>query len=220
LSGLATALLAFALACCGQSAGSADLTGKDAAGHGGHDGGAVDARGPFDAKPGLPNVGDIITLTAVNGLYISAANDGAVLIANKSTKSNDEILEIVDAGNGAIGLRCLANDLFVSALSAGAAPLAAARSELRGWESFTLVHSDGKIGLIASINGLYVSAQAGGQDPLLALGGEMGSNESFTVQVTTEDPPPPPPPSNDEGLNKPDNTVLRVACYNVMQSRI
>ena len=82
--------------------------------------------------------GKIITLEAVNGKYVSADNNGNILIANKTEASAFEKFEIVDAGKGKIAFKCIGNNKYVSAEKAGNEQLVANRGRIGSWEKFLI----------------------------------------------------------------------------------
>lgn len=135
-------------------------------------------------------VGYHVTLKAVNGKYVSASNTDNLLIANRSAVGTYETFEVVDAGSGQVGLKCLGNSRYVCAENAGGLPLEATRSSIGTWEKFSLTDlGNQKIGFAASINRLFVSAEDGGAGALIANRSSIRTWETFTWVRVNQDSP-------------------------------
>lgn len=141
-----------------------------------------------DAVPSAAPIGATISLKASNGLYVSARNapDGtAPLEAVASVVDTWEKFTVVDAGNGMIALRALANGKYVSAWQATTnSPLTAAVTAVAVWESFRwAVTGSGTAGLVSYANGQFVSAWQDTAEttvaPLQARSGRLGDWETF-----------------------------------------
>ncbi len=135
------------------------------------------AAGVQETPLSTPPIGRTIWLKAlVTDRYVSADLSRAPyapLVADRTALLGWEMFDVVDAGNGYIGLRAHATGLYVSAdLSRGAyAPLVADRSALLGWEMFQWIDlGNGFIALRSLATGLYVSADLsrGAYAPLVA----------------------------------------------------
>lgn len=84
-------------------------------------------------------IGQTIWLKSDNGYYVSAWLDytNAPLISKQSTASTWEKFQVVDAGEGDIALKSLANNLYVTAYKdVSNAPLQAKASTIQDWEKF------------------------------------------------------------------------------------
>lgn len=122
--------------------------------------------------------------TGANNNYVTAG--ASPLIANSTTVGTAQQYVVVDAGNGNIGLRAVANNLYVCADNSGASPLIANRASVGGWETFTEVDAgNNNIGLRALANNLYVCADNAGASPLIANRTSVGGWETFTVGVVS-----------------------------------
>jgi hypothetical protein len=138
---------------------------------------------PGGAQRLLP--GATVALKAVaNGDYVC----GSPLLANCTTIGQQESYQVVDAGNGNIALRSLANNEYVSADNGGNSSLTADQTAIGSSDTFTEVDAgNGNIGLLATANDRYVSA---GASPLIANSTSVGSADSFTVVTGTAAPSP------------------------------
>jgi hypothetical protein len=136
------------------------------------------------AQSGIPSVGSIITLKAVNGKYVSATySTNNALIANKTTVSNYERFKVVNATN-CVALQCMGNSRFVSIDTPdGSKPMLANRSSIGSYEKFSLVQSGSQIAIRSVKNTNYVSAVSNGVAPLRACQTYVGSYEKFTWAV-------------------------------------
>ena len=165
-------------------------------------------------KEELPTAGHIISLKAVNGKYVSADNEEHILIANKDSVGPFEKFEVIEVSEGSFALKCLGNLKYLVAENKGSSSIKANRTNIGNWEKFSFANNENKIYLTAHVNGLIISAENGGKDPLIASRENARNWESFTWAIETPEDIPL------EGLLKPEDTLLRVANYNVMQSRI
>jgi len=120
--------------------------------------------------------GATVALKAViNSNYVC----GAPLMANCTTNTQQDSFQVVDAGNGNIALRSLANNEYVTAENAGASSLIADQTTVGSAQTFTEVDAgNGNIGLLATANDKYVTA---GASPLIANSTSVGSSQGFTV---------------------------------------
>lgn len=118
-----------------------------------------------------PTPGFVISLRdGRNSSWVSANNGTSgerLLVANVTTApTNWEKFTVVDAGGGAVALRCMANNLYACAEFAGSATMRANRSAIGAWEKFTWIdNSDGTVSLLALVDSQYVSSQASGLIP-------------------------------------------------------
>jgi len=112
----------------------------------------------------------VVNLNAyVNKRYVSADNgSGGPLIANRTDVGAWEEFDIVETGDGYVGLRSHANGLYVSAENGGAGPLVANRTAIGQWEKFIFVHAGGLVGIWALANRRLVCAEGAGSQPLRA----------------------------------------------------
>ena len=130
-------------------------------------------------------IGETIWLKASNGLYASARTDqtSSPLDASATTPQAWEEYTVVDAGNGLIALKAVANGLYVSAwLNDANSPLEArSATTIQAWEEFSwLPQGSGTVALLASANGLYVSAwQSDTNTPLEARSTWIQGWETF-----------------------------------------
>lgn len=134
--------------------------------------------------PGIPSVGSIITLKAVNGKYVTGNySTNNTLIANKTTVSNYERFKVIDVTNS-IALQCMGNNLFVSTDRAdGSKPMVANRSRIGSLEQFRWVQTGSQIAIRSVRNTNYVSAVSNGVAPLQANRLAAGSYEMFSWKV-------------------------------------
>ncbi len=133
---------------------------------------------------GVPSVGSIITLTAVNGKYVSATySTNNTLIANKTTLSNYERFKVVNATN-CVALQCMGNSKFVSInVPNGSKPMLANRPAIGSYEKFRFIESGTQVAIQAVLSTNYVSAVSNGVAPLQAKQTYIGSYEKFTWKV-------------------------------------
>lgn len=130
-----------------------------------------------------PPTGSVIALVdGRNQKWVSADNGTTsenLLVASSSAVTDWERFVVADAGNGQIGLLCLANNQYVCAEGAGSATLRANRSALNSWEKFTWIdNADGSASLVSNANGNYVSSQSEG---LVANRTAINAWEKFPV---------------------------------------
>ena len=137
-------------------------------------------------QSGAP-IGSTIALKAnANNLYVEAVSgSGNQLKAQASnTSSTTTQFEVVDAGSGLIGLKCISGNKYVAAENYGNSPLVADRNSIGGWEKFEWSNnSDGTISLKSTVNSKYVTAESGGNDFLIANRTAIGGWEKFTVET-------------------------------------
>jgi hypothetical protein len=133
---------------------------------------------------GVPSVGSIITLKAVNGKYVSATySTNNALIANKTTLSNYERFKVINATN-CVALQCIGNSKFVSIDTPdGSKPMLANRPAIGSYEKFSLVQFGSQIAIQSVRNTNYISAVSNGVAPLRACQTYVGSYEKFTWKV-------------------------------------
>ena len=128
-------------------------------------------------------IGAQISLQAkANGGYVTADSGGwDALEAFRSLVGLLESFEVVDAGNGYIALKSLANNRYVT-VDGPSDILFANRTVIGNWEQFTWEYHDGgkSIALKAKKNGKYVVAESGGADSLRANRSSVGGWEKFT----------------------------------------
>lgn len=150
----------------------------------------------FAAAP----LGQTIWLRAISsGKYVSAdANRGAnsPLVADRDAANGWEQFQVVDAGNGYIGLRALATGKFVSADQNFAnTPLVADRNTISGWEQFQWVDvTAGQVQLRSIGNNNFVSSDLnlGTHAPLVANRPTASGWETFNWGVVGANPTPNP----------------------------
>ncbi len=126
-----------------------------------------------------PPVGQTMTLkSSANNLFVSAGTDGnADLIANRSTAGTSEFFQVIDAGNGSVALKSLANGKYVSAATG---TLKANKEAYTDDERFLWVDAGpGKIGLKAVAAGRFVCAENAGASALVANRTVVSGWESF-----------------------------------------
>lgn len=130
-------------------------------------------------------IGQTIWLKASNGDYASARIDvtNTPLQCIATTPQAWEEYTVVNAGNGLIALKAVANGLYVSAwLNDANTPLEArSATTIQAWEEFTwLPQGNGTVALKAVANGDYVSAwQADPNTPLEARATAIQAWEIF-----------------------------------------
>ncbi|WP_020076541.1 hypothetical protein [Cryocola sp. 340MFSha3.1] len=129
-------------------------------------------------------VGDVQLVAQVNGLYVTAEDEGErPLMANRSQAGLWEQFTVLNNGDGTISLRAGANGKYVVAEDEGASALIANRTAIGPWEKFTVVpNRDGTISLLAVANGKYVSADNAGTGALIANRTTIGAAEKFLMQ--------------------------------------
>src|SRR5205823_5190005 len=121
---------------------------------------AVGATNEADFRTAFSNYGPCVAVFAPGDKITSAnlASDTTPLTANRTANALWEEFDQVDAGNGFVALRSLANGRFVTAEAGGAAPLVASRTSVGGWEKFRVLDNpDGTISLLANANGKLVT---------------------------------------------------------------
>jgi hypothetical protein len=117
--------------------------------------GGVDA-GPGPAVP----IGQVITLRAGNGLYVSGENGTKPMICDRPAPQTWEQFSVLDAGNGKIHLRSMGK--YVSSEN-GTKAMTCNRLTPASYETFDWIkNTDGTISLRGS-NGMYVSSENGEQ---------------------------------------------------------
>ncbi|MEM6821356.1 MAG: hypothetical protein AAF558_05385 [Verrucomicrobiota bacterium] len=144
-------------------------------------GGGGTVRTSKKSSLGAPDGGEITLQAKANGKFIVAEWGGAgPLLSNRNGVGGWETFEVVDAGNGYIALRSLANSKYVTVRSGDDVLIAAANS-INDWERFQWVYkNDGKyIALKAKKNNKYVSVNTSTLH-LIANKNSAGNNEKFT----------------------------------------
>jgi hypothetical protein len=117
-----------------------------------------------------------------NGQFVSAANTGATLIANKTTVGVSEQFDIISLPDGNVALKSKGNGMYVTAENAGNNPLAANRTAVGPWEEFTKAdEGGGQVSFKAKANGKYVTAENAGAAALIANRTAVGPWEKFTL---------------------------------------
>ncbi len=117
-----------------------------------------------------------------NGLIVSAESAGTKpLKASGYNPGATGGFDVVDNGDGYVGLRAQVNGKFVTAESAGAASLIARGYSIGDWEKFTMIiNADGTLSFKAAANGKYVTAAGGGVQPLIARSTRSATGRSST----------------------------------------
>jgi subtilisin family serine protease len=116
-----------------------------------------------------------------NGLIVTSDAGGTKpLIANRWNPGAWGGFDLVDNGDGFVGIRARVNGKFVTAESAGTLPLIARATSIGDWEKFTLItNADGTMSFKSNANGKYVTAESAGTMPLIARSTGIGDWEKF-----------------------------------------
>ena len=147
---------------------------------------------------GAAPIGQTVWLkAAATGGFVSAdTNRGAFapLVADRTSVGTLEQFQVVDGGNGFIGLRSVGTGRFVSAdLNRGTfAPLVADRATLSGWERFQWIEmAGGSIALRGGTTAKYVAADLnrGAFAPLVSDRTAISTWETFSWGVAGAAPP-------------------------------
>lgn len=129
-----------------------------------------------------PPIGHTVTLKSLaNSKYVSSgAGGGSTLLASQAAPGSTEQFQIIDAGSGAVALKCLANGQYVTAPTSSA--LIANRPSIGSSEKFLWVDAgNGNVALKSVASSRYVTAENGGASPLIANRTAASTWESFAV---------------------------------------
>ncbi|BDI29047.1 hypothetical protein CCAX7_10980 [Capsulimonas corticalis] len=130
----------------------------------------------------VPGTNVSFQAVGANSKYVTAPSATSPLIASASTVGSGQTFTVIDAGNGNIGLKALANSEYVCADNSGTSPLIANRTAVGPWETFTEVDAgNGNIALRALNDSEYVCADNAGANPLIANRAAFGGWETFAV---------------------------------------
>ncbi len=146
-------------------------------------------------------VGDTVNLS-IGGKVVSAQANSPLTLVDAGT-GNNEIFEIVDAGDDAVALRSVSSGLYVTAGNGDAEPLSATAGSIGIEQQFQYTqNTEGSVSLRAYVNCRYVSlvsdgemslrANSTGADDLqffnLAFAQACESDSSYGVACRTDSP--------------------------------
>ncbi|WP_010520348.1 T9SS type A sorting domain-containing protein [Aquimarina agarivorans] len=148
---------------------------------------------PTNPNPGNGNtqnapIGKIIWLKSNNGAsaYVSARKDEpfAPLRAIATRVAKWEQFLVVDAGNGKVHLKAMANNKYVQARINENSQLVARSTNKNGWETFTWESKAGNRVVLKAFNDKYVTARLGiTSKELGAISNKIGGWDTYTWGV-------------------------------------
>jgi hypothetical protein len=120
---------------------------------------------------------------AANNLYVTSdQNNGARIIADRTTVQGWEKFQIINNPDGSVSFLSQANNLYITADVNNGGRLVAAAKGVLGWEKFWRVNNaDGTVSFRAQANNQYVCADLNLSGILIANRGSIGGWEKFTL---------------------------------------
>ncbi|WP_432981341.1 PKD domain-containing protein [Dactylosporangium sp. CA-233914] len=127
-----------------------------------------------------PDIREAGLLAVANNRFVTQLNDVTTpLMANGTAAGAPQRFQLVDAGNGFVGIRT-PNSFYVGVDPSRGDEIVSNWPEISDTGLFQLItNADGSISLKAVVNGKYVTADAGGAQPLTANRTAIGPWEKF-----------------------------------------